>query len=611
MNKLFKNPSANISKGYSPFDLSHSIHFSSTTGELLPVLTNVLLPGDKITLKSTLRSRTKELTSNAMVGIHQKIDYFFVPYKQLLSSFDSIVYSINDLSSDFFFRSHQSYEPLITTKFPLFNFYPILSFLKTYFDGDFKPDTTGADTYTLYDNFGFPRAFSMYRLLSMLGYGIDSFLSSESFSDEITPYLNIFKLLAYQKIYSDYFRDTDREENNPCSYNIDSYSSSSHNLIDTPSLREDPNFYEIFQLRYRRWNADPNTNVSTSPIFSVSDPNVLDEHFYTKLQSILNDYPIHEQYDRNIGSSSPVGVTSSNNTVNTNTIRNIFAAEKYGEITRRISKHYDSLTKSRFGVNVPNGVGGECFYLKSDSSDINILDVVSTSATSDAPLGEIAGKGFGYNHVDEPLEFEAPCHGILMGIYSCYPDSYYTSNYIDKTNFYENSIDFYTPELDNLGMTPRYYYEYSSSDVPAERNFILGWQYNYSELKQHANYNYGAFMGSLNYWSTQRFFPITYFGDSYGRNPYRVRTAKDIPSNPYAFKVSPYELDNIMLVSYKWFQLRQFYRGGDVDEVDTINDSYNLDMLPKNVFDRDPLFHQLSFEFKKLSKMSIYSLPSL
>ena len=91
--------------------------------------------------------------------------------------------------------------------------------------------------------FGFNRGDLAYKLLNYLGYGniirsvpssgnrwwSTSLKISDTSSDYTQAYIqnnfvNLFPLLAYQKIYQDFFRWSQWENSNPSSYNVDYYS---------------------------------------------------------------------------------------------------------------------------------------------------------------------------------------------------------------------------------------------------------------------------------------------------------------------------------------------------------------------------------------------------
>ena len=70
--------------------------------------------------------------------------------------------------------------------------------------------------------------------------------------------MNLFPLLAYQKIYQDFFRWSQWENSNPSSYNVDYFSGTSYTLIST--LPEASSAYwksdTMFDLKYCNWNKD-------------------------------------------------------------------------------------------------------------------------------------------------------------------------------------------------------------------------------------------------------------------------------------------------------------------------------------------------------------------
>ena len=67
-------------------------------------------------------------------------------------------------------------------------------------------------------------------------------------------------LLAYQKIYQDFFRWSQWENSNPSSYNVDYFSGLSPYLIEEPKIPADSSDYwksdTMFDLKYCNWNKD-------------------------------------------------------------------------------------------------------------------------------------------------------------------------------------------------------------------------------------------------------------------------------------------------------------------------------------------------------------------
>ena len=92
-------------------------------------------------------------------------------------------------------------------------------------------------------------------------------------------YVNIFPILAYQKIYQDFFRWSQWELANPSSYNVDYYSGVSSALV--PALPDVSSDYwksdTMFDLKYCNWNKDmlmgvlPNSQFGDVAVLDISN----------------------------------------------------------------------------------------------------------------------------------------------------------------------------------------------------------------------------------------------------------------------------------------------------------------------------------------------------
>lgn len=258
----------------------------------------------------------------------------------------------------------------------------------------------------------------------------------------------------------------------------------------------------------------------------------------------------------------------------------LYAADKLLEITRRAGKHYDAQTLAHFGVDVPNYIEGKAVKIGQYTEDFIIGDVVATSNTQSgdngSPLGELAGKGYSAGK-SKPVDFTAPCHGILMCIYSAAPSVDYYQEGMDRLNAMIEREDWFTPEYDSLGMQPLFGYQCKLNNSSVGNTALRGWQYRYSELKQKYNRIIAGFKGSTKFWTVGR------------------ESSNVAGNNPTAYYHSPFALNTIMEFNYL---------GGypqSAADPETSND----------VFDRDPLDHDFYFDVTKVSKMSRYGLMDL
>lgn len=577
MANINQTPKASVERGFNGFNLDHSIRFSSSTGHLLPVFYDLLNPNDKVSISEIMETRTMDIESAAFASINEHIDYFFVPLQQICGTFSSMIYNVNDLRNSLFTDENGFHS--VDTDFPIYDLYHMI-----HWASQPTQDKYENDVFDFCDEFGVPIIFDAYRLSDMLHLGLPfnhSDIDAQSLSDQIElanqeqsfwirQKFNIMFLCAYHKCYYDFYRDTNYFQNNPADYNLDKLVVTGN---DSPSYTDMPG---LFKLHYRRFSNDFFTNRFPSPVFSNWDINAFNRG--TSEFEYINPQANGASY------ISPDDKVTAFEEMTSQDVRTAFALDKFAEVNRRVRKNYKDLTRARFGISPDDSLSGDCRYLGSHDNIIQIGQVISTAATEDAALGEVGGKGYGLSSRDnKTIHFTAPCHGIVIGIYSAVPDAYYdVTQGTDKLNKYHKLEDFYLPEFDGIGMQPL-----SSQVIDNHQSNILGWQYRYSELKSKINRNMGAFVDSLNYWTLDRKFWL---------NNEFITGLSNL--------VSPYELDNIMLVKH-------MNVNNKADEFLTEDDYVAPETNIKNMYAYDPLIHQINFNYRKVSKMSTYSLPQL
>lgn len=565
---ILQNPQHSAQIGYNGFDMSKTLKFSSSVGHILPVYYDILNPGDKIDARTILKTRTMPLDAGAFTSIEENIDWFFVPMEQLYHAFSEFYYGVQDFNSDFFDVSSRGF----FKRYPFFSLEHLIDDIKlnAHETGYFSSESAVSGALRLLDLFGFPLV-QVWRCIN-----------SESLANySFVPVL----FQAYNKIYSDYYRLSDREQNVPSTYNVDSYYSD--NRISQP-------FY-FLRLHYISWKKDYFTNTQISPIFGMDNPSSVNDFDYSAVNQWLSSTFNLDLIDQN-GSTDPskpttVGMDSQTiiqdaQSLNVANIRAMFALDKLLEITRRAGKHYDKQTLAHFGIDVPKGISGECNLLHHWNGSIDIGDVIATATSSNSDgssvLGQVGGKGFANpdRDGDTGFNFTAPAHGVLMAVYYARPVADYYPVFVDKLNTLVESSDWFKPEFDNLGMQPLFAAQtvFNGTDSTPNGN-ILGWQYRYNELKNKPNTIHGnmAYIDQFKIWST-------------GKNPL---SGTDL--NQYL--VSPSYCDNLFKVPFN----------ANIAQADLTNQSKFF----ADLFGSDPLLHQIYFDVRKASKMSTFGLPQL
>lgn len=573
MNKLIQNPTYRSHTGYSGNDLSHTIDFSSTVGFISPVSWDILQPGDKVSLQARLKTRTQPLASAAFGEIEEHVRTFFVPFSQIYKPYEQLFNGIQDYGSDFYDAVIKNNR--LSDILPIVSLGQIFNRLK-----DAIPSSNGAEASTF---------FHQLRLLELIGVPIQRMLEDLGTNTEQTSWMqhsvNLLPFMAYQKIWYDYFRDTDRIVNDPTAYNFDSWVDSSNHVVSTERM---DNF---FMLRSCPCKKDTVNNLFVSPLFGESGVggdglNTLVNAVNNWLTSVL---PSPVGTDSGVNTSSPSTtrfstVSSLPQATTVAAARSAFAVNKLLEITRRAHKHYDAQILAHFGVEVPKGLEGECIEVGHHEQEIVIGDVISTADTAlgtgtGSMLGEIGGKGYSHE-VSNFMNFEAKTHGILMTVHYARPRYVYEQTGLDKKLAYSKISDIPREEYDDLGMQPKFVLNMALQQIATQNTGIPQWEYRYSEVKSAMSRAILGLSRGLKSWTISR-------------TPYFY-----LPVN---FYVLPTDINQIMEIGYS---------ETIATAVPNLPEQ-TMRLASISAFDSDPFINQLRLVYKKTSKLSTYGLADI
>lgn len=585
MPKIDRNVNYRNRKGFSSFDISHEVDFSSSCGHLLPVMYDILSPGERVDLQYELKTRTQPLDAAASLDIEECIDTFFVPINQIYEPFKSVIYGIEDVGSDFYSIDQYGRFGQIGNTLP----FVTLDNLKT-----LVQETSGTNEASSQIN---PSWAEVVRFLDLINIPWKAFCEGAVDGDtgdvDLSQSVNLLIPCAYQKIFMDYYRISDYQPNDPQAYNLDS-------LYSSPEMTSQTRLAKIFKIRRVPYAPDFYTNIKPSPLFGTQDVNsvnnqALARHINQWLSSTSDfqslkagQYPGRPSPSgtnpTTVGISTGVATTQNANFgdlqhfVNPANIRAIFASEKLLEVTRRAGKHYDAQTAAHFGFDVNQGIEGQAFFVGHHQQKLQIGDVVSTAATEDESLGTIAGRAYSFDRSNH-ARFTAPCHGVLMSIFYIKPRSKYSPVALDKLHQLLYPNDFYHPEFDNLGMQPLFHGNLIYNGGTAATNTAVeGWQYRYMELKKKKNAVHGALASSLDYWTFNRRIPVV---------------------NALNLCVSPSDLNSNFLLQYKENIAKP--SSSTLTEFEWFG----------QVFNGDNFMNFLQINYNKASRMSTFGLPNL
>lgn len=471
-NSIFARNAHRANLQRNAFDLSFSSKFTASVGMLLPCFCKEVNPNEHFRINPEMFLRTVPLNSAAYVRLKQYCEFYFVPTRLLWRSFPQFIAGTSN-----------QFSTAITdgSKFssvPTWDFNTLLKLLST----------SGNDAC------GYPFKYGAVRLLDLLGYGVnvsnvDSLIAANTakpFAFKVSP----FRMLAYQKIYSDFYRNPLYEAIDVENFNVDNTSSSSSIANQTARM---------MYLRYRDWKKDYFNAVS--PQFQGND--FMSASFtpivFPSAGQDVNANPTswsrkNDNFQGGLSINQPSGGSSAGITVAN--LRSAYALDKlYRLMVSAKDGSYSEQMKTRFGVDAPDD-DWKSKFIGAIDAPVTIGDVTTTSDTYNETdqSGAIPGTlyGNGWSQSQGTIDFTSKEHGIIMGIFSILPECDYQSDQIDAFNTKLKREDFFVPEFADLGKQPTPIYQFKFSK-DTDMSKVLGWNLRYSEYKTSFDMVHGVF----------------------------------------------------------------------------------------------------------------------
>ena len=567
----------------SGFDIGRKNAFTAKVGELLPVYWDISMPGDKYKFNVEYFTRTQPVETSAYTRLREYFDFYAVPLRLLWKSAPSVLTQMQDINQVQALSFTQnlslgSYLPSITLS--------RLSSSLVYLNSKADPGSSDAQA----NMFGFNRADLAFKLLSYLGYGnfIQTAPSSNnrwwsttlksSASSPYTQqyiqnnYVNIFPLLAYQKIYQDFFRWSQWERANPSSYNVDYYTGTSPDVV-TSFPASTSNYWKsdtMFDLKYCNWNKDmlmgvlPNSQFGDVAVIGIDNsgkPDVLlglgNSNSKVGVASVVssNSAPVplfaKDASSSNtlpVGSTLRVDLTSLRSQFTVLALRQAEALQRWKEISQSGDSDYREQIRKHFGVNLPQALSNMCTYIGGISRNLDISEVVNNNLASEDTTAVIAGKGVGAGNGS--FTYTTNEHCVVMCIYHAVPLLDYIITGQDGQLIVTDAESLPIPEFDNIGMEALPMTQIFNSPKASIVNlFNAGYNPRYFNWKTKLDVINGAFTTTLKSWVS----PVTesllsgWFG--FGYNEDDVNKANKVVLNYKFFKVNPSVLDPIFGVA--------------------------------------------------------------
>lgn len=568
----------------SGFDIGRKNAFTAKVGELLPVYWDISMPGDKYKFNVEYFTRTQPVETSAYTRLREYFDFYAVPLRLLWKSAPSVLTQMQDINQIQALSLTQNLS--LGTYLPSITIHGLGSVLRL-LNGN--SDIPGSSS-SLKNLFGFSRSDASFKLLSYLGYGNIvhtlppsgnrwwstslKYTTSSSYNQSfiLNSVVNLFPLLAYQKIYQDFFRWSQWENSNPSSYNVDYFSGVSPSLIPTLPSASD-NYWKsdtMFDLKYCNWNKDmlmgvlpnsqfgdvavldiassgisdvvlgPNGKKSTIGVSSAITSNTAPIPFFALQASTSNTVPL--------ASTLRVDLSTFQSQFTVLALRQAEALQRWKEISQSGDSDYREQIRKHFGVNLPQALSNMCTYIGGISRNLDISEVINNNLAAEGDTAVIAGKGVGAGNGS--FTYTTDEHCVVMCIYHAVPLLDYTITGQDGQLLVTDAESLPIPEFDNIGMEVLPMTQIFNSPKASIVNlFNAGYNPRYFNWKTKLDVVNGAFTTTLKSWVS----PVTesllsgWFG--FGYNEGDVNENNKVVLNYKFFKVNPSVLDPIFGVA--------------------------------------------------------------
>lgn len=454
---------AKIAVHRSSFDLSSKKLFTAKVGEILPVYWQIAIPGNKYRISSDWFTRTVPVNTAAYTRIKEYYDFYAVPLRLISRALPQAFTQISDYMTSAASNNENTAQ---LTQVP----YVSQSLLSTYLQTANANDQTNTR-----DDAGLPLVYGSCKLLDMLGYGsmIESgnagkaaitkkYLGLDNLSDGVNPLVyatsqtvNALPFLAYQKVYFDFYSDSQWEKHLAYAYNVDYWTGNS-----SISLAAD-----MLKLRYANYPKDyfmgilPNSQYGSVAVM----PSLIDGYGSNLVVASASSSSSASQSAQllNVGSSSDITSSNTNSSLRYVRLNSDLSAlsirateylQRWKEVVQFSSKDYSDQMAAQFGIKAPEYMGNHAHFIGGWSSVININEVVNTNLDTDTSQASIAGKGVSSNS-GHTLTYDCGAeHQVIICVYHAVPLLDWDLTGQNPQLTVTSITDFPQPAFDQLGM---------------------------------------------------------------------------------------------------------------------------------------------------------------
>ena len=453
---------AKIPTHRSSFDLSSKKLFTAKVGEILPCFWQIAIPGTKYRISSDWFTRTVPVNTAAYTRIKEYYDFYAVPLRLISRALPQAFTQMTDYMTSAASGDKNTTALSIVPYTTMAQFNNLLLTLNV------------ADQPNARDDAGLPYVYGTCKLLDLLGYGsmidktntakaaiTEKYLGLDALGDKDNPLVysvsqtvNMLPIFTYQKIYFDFFSNSQWEKHLAYAYNVDYWQGTSYITL----------YPDMLKLRYANYPKD--YFMGMLPSSQYGSVAVLPQTYSSSIPSNLilayNSVPSTAGVVNPVNSTSVVTDSSNssgsprslrlNSDLSALSIRATEYLQRWKEVVQFSSKDYSDQMAAQFGIKAPEYMGNHAHYIGGWSSVININEVVNTNLDTDSSQASIAGKGVSSNS-GHTITYDCGAeHQVIMCVYHAVPMLDWNLTGQNPQLTVTAISDFPQPAFDQLGM---------------------------------------------------------------------------------------------------------------------------------------------------------------
>jgi len=428
------------------FDLSHERKLSCDMGQLVPILCEEVVPGDKFNINTESMVRFAPMTAPIMHRVDIYMHYFFVPNRIIWDDWEKFI------------------------------------------TGDLE---TVVPTIAIGESSSVPEG----SILDFMGIPTGNFVGSGET-------INALPFRAYLDIYNNYYRDENLSAekdilqpelyvNQPPlkrAWEKDYFTSAlpwaqkGGEVVLNPEIN-----YSDDATVYRNDGADPSNGIAIAPAVGQG-------------YGTLTDDTVNQGSDLKVENLESIGI-------NINDLRTATRLQRWLEKNARAGSRYVEHLLAHWGVISDDARLDRPEYIGGGKSPVVISEVLNTAgvnAEEGLPQGTMAGHGISVGAQNRASKY-CKEHGWIMGIMSIMPRTNYYQG-IHKKFSRSTPFDYYFPEFAHLGEQEVKNKEIFMSSGQEDNDKTFGYQSRFAEMKYAQSTVHNTFRTSLDFWHLARKF---------------------------------------------------------------------------------------------------------